>query len=122
MLYAFAYCIDGFTAAFYIFNYHTDIIRKHYSELCKVISSNYERSINILLEMDVLPDEGIEFLYSCSADDRKEAIIDIVIVAFANHENLLPFCNTVEALIENSSMKHVVEEIRHGKNEIYVFG
>ena len=72
--------------------------------------------------MDVLPDEGIEFLYSCSADDRKEAILDIVIVAFANHENLLPFCNAVEALIDNSSMKHVVEEIRHGKNEIYVFG
>jgi len=119
MLYAYVY-IYGFTAVLYL-KYHTDIIRKHYTALCKAIPSNYERSINILLEMDVLPDEGIEFLYSCSADhNRKEAIIDIVIVAFANRENLLSFCNVVEVLIENPSMKHVTDEIRHGKNEYMI--
>ena len=98
-------------------NFHVDIIRKHYNSLCKAISSNYERSTNVLLEMDVLPDEGIEFLYSCSGDDiRREAIIDIAIVGFANHETLLPFCNVVAALIEDPSMKYVTEEFRHGMN------
>jgi len=93
-----------------------DIVRKHYHGLCKAISDDVERCVAVLLELDILPDEGIDYLYSCTTtSSKKEAIIDMLIVAFVNQESLLPLCDVVEALIEDPSMKVVVQALRHGE-------
>ena len=84
----------------------------------KAISNDIERCVAVLLELDVLPDEGIDYLYSRNTtSSKKEAIVDMLIVAFVNRESLLPLCDVVEALIEDPSMKVVVQALRNGKKQ-----
>ena len=73
---------------------------------------DYEKSISKLLELEILPDNVLELIYS--AENKNTAIIDVLIIACSD-EHILTFCDLIDELIETPTLKCVVEELRHGK-------
>ena len=93
-------------------NYVIDVVRKHYSKLCQSIPMDYEKSISKLLELDIVPDNVLEVIYS--AENKRMAIINVLILGCSN-EHILTMCDIMEELIETPALKSVIEELRHGK-------
>ena len=93
--------------------FYVDNIRKHYSKLCQSIPTNYEKSVSKLLEINIISDHGLELIYS--AKNKTAAIIDVLIIGCSD-KPVLAFCDLIDLLIENPTLKCVVENLRHGKN------
>ncbi|XP_065885308.1 uncharacterized protein [Dysidea avara] len=92
---------------------HKSIIMKHYTSLCKALPADHSNVVTKLLEINI-PNEAMELIIS--SDNKCEAIIDFLIVVFANmdkRDNMVSLCDFVEMLIEDPSKKYVTESLRH---------
>ena len=83
------------------------------SKLYQSIPTNYEKSVSKLLEINIISDHGLELIYS--AKNKTAAIIDVLIIGCSD-KPILAFCDLIDLLIENPTLKCVVENLRHGKN------
>jgi len=88
---------------------------KHYAGLCEALPTDHSRIVAKFLELD-FPNEGMELI--CCSDNKCEAIIDQLIVLFANidkKDNMMSLCDLIEVFIEDPTKKYITESFRHGE-------
>ena len=90
----------------------TEIIGRYYNRLCQCIPSNYGRSIDKLLGMTIFNSNAFESIYS--ADNKNEAIVDMLIICSASVQDCTILCEVLEKLIEDDSHKAIIGTLKYG--------
>ncbi|XP_065911500.1 uncharacterized protein [Dysidea avara] len=90
---------------------HREIIGRYYHRLCQCIPSDYDRSINKLLRMNLFNSNAFESIYS--TDNKNEAIVDLLIVCSASVQDCTVLCEVLQKLIEDDTHKAVIETLKY---------
>lgn len=89
-----------------------EIIGRYYHRLCQCIPSNYDSSVDKLYSMSTFNSNAFESI--CSADNKSEAIVDMLIICSASVQDCMIICEVLENLIEDDSHKAVIETLKYG--------
>ena len=78
--------------------------------------SNHKNSVGVLLQMNLLSDEAVQFVYNnCRTEgSRNETIIDTLIVNCGKSTDFLVLCVALERLSTEPVMKEVIDALKSG--------
>ncbi|XP_065910127.1 uncharacterized protein [Dysidea avara] len=96
------------------FDHHRGVIRYYYHRLCQCMPSNHKNSVGVLLQMNLLSDEAVQFVYNnCRTEgSRNETIIDTLIVNCGKSTDFLVLCVALERLSTEPVMKEVIDALK----------
>jgi len=93
---------------------YIEIFDKYYASLYQSIHGRTKHSIATLIEFQVLSDEDMEMI--CSSGNKAEIIIDVLIVKFAQENDLLTFCGILDMLLGSEANADAIQMLKIGKD------
>ena len=100
------------------------ILKKNYTRLCHCLPKDYKKTVNIIREVQRLPDDALNYVTNLpSVDLINEAIIVTLIIGINADVGSLQFCDIMETLADSEHSKTAIRALRNGnlhiENQLY---
>jgi len=110
--------INDLLLLFYTFVVLT-VLKKNYTRLCHCLPKDYKKTINIIREIQRLPDDALNDVTNLPTVDLiNEAIIVTLIISIRADLGSLSFCDIMEILVDSEHSKTAIRTLRNGNLHI----
>jgi len=90
-----------------------DILKKNFSKLCKCLPKDYTKTADKMRQMGIPSLDHLK--YASSLEEANGSIVCIMIIMIRTEVDVLPFCETMKALVQSKKSKEFIDNIMKGR-------
>ena len=97
-------------------------LKKYYTKLYHCLPQNYVKTVDKIKQLiPGVPADYVDHLRTFASNEINEVIIGDVMLVIRTDEDVLPFCDVMEELCNETVSKNVIKTLRNGKLKIIYY-